>query len=277
MRQPSRACCRSSPVKASMERGVKRLFFSLSVFILAAASAVPALCGDKTIVLTTLEWPPYTGTQLPGEGMSSEVVRAAFEAVGYTVEIRFYPWKRAVEHGRHDFDVDGYFPEYVSAERKKYFLFSDPIGASPLGFVEKKSKPVHWETLQDLSETPIGTVQGYVNTDEFDRLAARGKLLVDSSVSDLLNLRKVLAGRLALAVVDVNVFQYLTSNDEHLRQDWGKLQVNPHLLGVNTLHVCFRKGRKGETYLRDFNEGLRRITVSEMERRYLKDIYLLDQ
>ena len=260
-----------------MECCVKRLFFFLSVLILAVASAVPGLCGDKTIVLTSLEWPPYTGAQLPGEGMSSEVVRAAFEAVGYTVEIRFYPWKRAVEHGRHDFDVDGYFPEYVSAERKKHFLFSDSIGVSPLGLVEKKSRSVHWETLQDLSEFSIGTVHGYVNTEEFDRLAGQGRLRVDSSVSDLLNLRKVLAGRLPLAVVDVNVFQYLARNDEHLWQDLDKLQVNPHLLGVNTLHVCFRKGRPGEIYLRDFNEGLRRISVSEMERRYLKEIFPQDQ
>ena len=251
---------------------VKRLLISLSVFILAVASAVQAPCGDKTIVLTSLEWPPYTGSELPGEGMSSEVVRAAFEAVGYTVEIRFYPWKRTVEHGRYDFDVDGYFPEYVSAEREEYFLFSDVIGTSPLGFVEKKSKPVHWETLRDLFEIPIGTVQGYVNTEEFDLMAKQGTLMVDPSVSDLFNLRKVLAGRLALAVVDVNVFRYLIRSDEHLRRDRDKLQINARLLGVNTLHVCFRKDRTGETYLRDFNEGLRRISVPEVERRYLEGL-----
>ena len=251
---------------------VKRLLISLSVFILAVASAVQAPCGDKTIVLTSLEWPPYTGSELPGEGMSSEVVRAAFEAVGYTVEIRFYPWKRAVEHGRYDFDVDGYFPEYVSAEREEYFLFSDAIGTSPLGFVEKKSKPVHWETLQDLAQFDIGTVQGYVNTRGFDQMVEQGKLLIDASVSDLLNLRKVMAGHLDLAVVDVNVFRYLIGHDERLWQERNRLRVNPHLLGVNTLHVCFRKDRAGETYLQDFNEGLRRISVPEVERRYLEGL-----
>jgi polar amino acid transport system substrate-binding protein len=252
---------------------VKRVLLSLFVLILVASSSLPALGGKSKIVLTSLEWPPYTGAGLPGQGMTSEVVRAAFEAVGYTVEIRFLPWKRALADVWQDPDVVGAFPEYASPDRQRSFLLSDVIGISPVGLVHLKSRPLHWRRLQDLSGLSIGTVQGYANTEDFDRMARRRQLLVEPAVSDLLNLRKILAGHLALAVADVNLFRFQIMHDRRLWRDRQRLQVNPHLLGVNTLHVCFLRGREGAAYLRDFNEGLRRISVSSIERHYLERIF----
>ena len=250
----------------------KCIFFLLAL-CLALAFSVPAWCGEKKIVLTSLEWPPYAGADLPGGGMSSVVVRAAFEAVGYDVEIRFLPWKRALEDVGQDPEVAGVFPDYAAPERKSSFLLSDVIGISPVGLVHLKSRPLHWETLQDLSGLSIGTVQGYTNTDDFDRMVDRRELRIEPAVSDLFNLRKILAGRLSLAVADVNLFQYMVLHDQRLWMDRQRLQVNPRLLGVNTLHVCFIKGREGARYREDFNEGLRRLCVTEMEHRYLERVF----
>ena len=51
----------------------------------------------ETIQLTSLEWPPYTGSELPQQGASMAVVEAAFDAMGHDLEVRFLPWQRAVD------------------------------------------------------------------------------------------------------------------------------------------------------------------------------------
>ncbi|MEF2230302.1 MAG: transporter substrate-binding domain-containing protein [Pseudodesulfovibrio sp.] len=246
----------------------------LAVLFFLAAGWRPGWCGDdRVVILTSLDWPPYSGPSLPGGGVSGEVVRAAFSRMGYRVDVRYLPWKRAVDQARTDPDVSGFFPEYDSGLRDEGFVYSGAIGASPVGFVEVRDRPVNWDTLEDLARYRVGTVKGYVNTESFDRMAASGAFEVDSSVSDLLNLRKVMAGRVDLAVADVNVFRYLARTDLALSQERHRLRVNPRLLGVNTLHVCFRKGPEGEALLKIFNEGLDRLSVPDMQRRYLESIF----
>lgn len=234
-----------------------------------------AFADDRRVVLTTLEWPPYSGENLPGQGASVEIVRAAFAAMGYEVEFRFLPWLRAYDQALHSHDVDGIFPEYYSAERAKHFIFSDVIGKSYLGFAQRINVHRRWESINDLARYKIGVVKGYVNTPEFDQMVGAGRIEVDASVSDLFNLRKVAAGRVDMSVVDLNVFRYLMHTDRTLQQDRGQLYVNSRLLGVSSLHVAFRNGRSGENIQRIFNQGLRTLHVMDMQRRYI-DYMLLD-
>ena len=245
----------------------------LALLFTSILAVSPGWCGDRVVVLTSLEWPPYCGASLPGGGVTTRVVRAAFEEAGYRVEIRFLPWQRAMDQARENPDVAAIFPEYGSGPVDADFLSSDVIGTSSVGFVEVIGRAVDWETLEDLSRYRLGTVKGYLNTEDFDRMAARGVLQIDSSVSDLLNLRKVMAGRVDLAVVDVNVFRYLAREDPALSRERHRLRVNPRLLGVNTMHVHFRRGQAGERLLRDFNRGLGRIDVEGMQRRYLDEVF----
>ena len=187
--------------------------WGLAAFCLLALAASPGWCGERGVVLTSLEWPPYCSASLPGGGITTRVVRAAFQEAGYRVEVRFLPWQRAVEQARENPGVAAVFPEYGSGRPDIDFLTSDVIGLSTLGLVEVVDRPVDWRTLDDLSRYRLGTVKGYLNTDAFDRMAVRGAFEIDSSVSDLLNLRKVMVGRVDLAVADVNVFRYLGQAD----------------------------------------------------------------
>ncbi len=241
--------------------------------VLCVSLSVPVFAAEKKVVLASLNWPPYTGDELPGQGASAEVVRAAFKAVGYDVEIRIFPWVRAFNEARYNLDVAGYFPEYKSVERGKYFLFSDRIGRSALGLVERSSASVHWDEVTDLKKYFIGVVRGYVNTTSFDSMVEAGEIRVDESVSDLFNLRKVLAGRVDMAVADINLFNYWSNFDEQLSSRRGELSVNPHLLGINDMHVCFRNGRTGEKLMKAFNAGLQLIDVSGIQQAYFEDLY----
>jgi polar amino acid transport system substrate-binding protein len=198
---------------------------------------------------------------LAGNGTIAVVVRDALAAVGYELELRFYPWSRAVQEASIDPDVVGFFPEYPSAERRKQFIFSDVIGKSPLGFAHRVNVAFGWNELNDLSKYRLGTVAGYVNSEEFDRLVERGVLKVDTSNTDALNLRKVLAARIEAAVVDENVFDYLISTDPLLRQRQDEMAMSSQLLKIHDMVVCFVRTEAGAEAARMFNEGLKRIGV----------------
>lgn len=236
-------------------------------FPIIAAALMSLLAGgdaiaqhDKpTIRLTTLEWPPYTTRDLADGGESTAVVRAALAAVGYRLEVEFFPWKRAVALAGKPSRFDGYFPEYMSDAIARRCLLSDPVGSGPVGFAQLRERSVVWTTLDDLAPYRIGVVQDYVNSAEFDLRVAQRKQGVDLARDDTQNLRKLAAGRIALAVVDQRVFDHLMRHEPQLQAYKDKLAFNSRPLDIKQLYICFRPGAKGELARSLVNAGLRKL------------------
>lgn len=84
----------------------------LSALLLTMMVAFSSLAKAETVYLTSLEWPPYSSAELPNQGASIAVAKAAFAAMGYQLEVEFYPWSRAVALATRDKKYAGYFPEY---------------------------------------------------------------------------------------------------------------------------------------------------------------------
>lgn len=226
----------------------------------------------ENIQLSTLEWPPFVGAGLPNGGMNAALVRKVLETQGHTLELDFVPWKRAVNSARMG-QTHGYMPEYPSdgnAEIEADFACSNSIGESVVGLVQNRQNPIDWSTLNDLEAHVIGVVDGYLNEAEFDQRVAEGRIKVETSNSDMLNLRKVAAQRMPLAVIDRAVMDYLLVID---RRDQGNahpvLEFNAKPLGVNTLHVCFSRKRDGEALRAGFDEALATIDVEAFNKNYL--------
>ncbi|ODN41984.1 substrate-binding periplasmic protein [Piscirickettsia litoralis] len=234
------------------------------LFTLLISSALYA----QTVKLTTLNWPPYTEKSLKDLGFTSLIVTKAFEQAGYQVDIKIFPWKRAVKQGTTaGSQFSGVFPEYTDGCKAHQGLESNLIGRGPLAFIEKSGANIQWNSLSDLSQLKIGTVLGYANTPEFDKMAAEKKLKVKAAKDDLINLKKVLKGRINLAVIDENVFRYLQAQHPEFKS----LKVNSKLLSEGIgLHICFRNDPKGKTLLKAFNQGLEKINIQEITDNYLK-------
>jgi len=227
--------------------------------------AAPVWAGS--VRLATLEWAPYIGQALPDGGFVAEVVREAFKRQGQGVEFRFMPWARVVVVAKAG-EVAGYLPEYYAKELEKDFLLSEPLPAGPLGFFKLKNRAVSWKTLDDLKPYRIGVVRGYVNTREFD---ARKDLKKEEVAEDVLNLRKLVAGRIDLMLADKYVGQYLARKENP--QDADKIEFMSPVLEGKELFVCFPKARPGSKALRDtFNQGLRTMkadgTLQAIMKRY---------
>lgn len=152
-------------------------------------------------------------------------------------------------------------------------MFSDRIGISEVGLAELVPMEIHWDSLDDLSKYTIGTVRGYINLAEFDAKVTNGELHVDESVDDVTNLRKLLNERVALSVVDTNVFEYLLKNDGMLTKHKAELVLNPRLLITHDLYVCFLKSDEGVRLHALFNQGLSLIDPLSLQEEHLKRVF----
>lgn len=246
----------------------KRVLSLLAGVAAALLLSFSAVAADYK--MTSLDWPPYTNDKLPALGASSAVVAEAMKAAGNGLKIEFYPWTRTVTLAKSDAGYIAYFPEYYSKENEADFLYSDPIGAGPLVFIERKSATVNWSTYDSLKGKKIGVVKDYVNTEELDAKIASKALVADEAPDDVKNLQKLAAGRIDVAVIDVNVYNYLIKNEAALKSVADQLQVNAKILEEKKLYVCFKKSPEGEKAQKAFNLALKKINVDEIMKKYIR-------
>jgi polar amino acid transport system substrate-binding protein len=153
-----------------------RMFFVQLFIILFAATAVADEKPTK-IRLTNGEWAPYQSKDLPGYGVSSQLVTKAFEAVGIEVEYGFFPWNRAmllVEQGA----WDGTFMWVLTPERERLYLASDPLFVLREVIFYSKDNPVEATELEDLNGKVMGALDSSAFGQQFAPLIDDGSIIV---------------------------------------------------------------------------------------------------
>ncbi|MBC3933914.1 transporter substrate-binding domain-containing protein [Undibacterium sp. CY7W] len=224
--------------------------------------------------LTSLEWSPYVSKVLPGDGMTANIVRTAAQTAGLRTEISYFPWSRAVQDGLNSEQFDGYFPAFYLKEREKNCYFSGSLGNSVIGFASLSDTHFDWENLKDLKKYKIGTVHEYANGEVFDAMVRQKQLLVDSAPSDISNLRKLLAKRVDVIVIDKWVYKSLLISDLSLGPDKQHIVFHPKELTQFSMHICFQRNAKGQAKQKAFNTGLEKLQVKKMEAQYFQQLQL---
>ena len=241
----------------------------LRVLMIAALLAAPCHSGiaaEKTLVLATTEWPPYIGQDLPEQGYVHVLTTRAFAVSGYRVEIKSYPWARALALARQG-KVAGLVPEYYDAGRKAEFAYSDAFPGGPVGFYVRRdggiSLPASMatrpaEALATLKHLRFGVVRGYLNAPVFD---SAPDLKRDEAKDDLTNLRKLYHRRVDAIVIDRHVAEYLLRTA--VPEFAPALVFLEPPLARHSLHVAFSRTAPGyEAQLEAFNRGLARLQSS---------------
>lgn len=235
------------------------VFFGLQLIVNVSVNA-------KTLALTSLEWPPFAGESLPEQGVSIMIVRKALEAMGHELQVDFYPWNRAVRlAGFKGNKYVGYFPEYEYPTEE--YVFSQPIGESPLGLIEHPDKPLIWQEERDLNRYTLGVVDGYINTDSIDKMIADSTQKAESVTSDIQNMRKVAIKRIDGAIIDLLVFNYLLdqANRPKMKQN---LKTNGKILAIKQLYVAFNDSEEGKFWRETLNQGLNKIDIESLFEQY---------
>lgn len=231
------------------------------VFGLAAACQAAPAPRALGVRLSNQEYPPYLGETLPGYGLLSRVVSAAFRLENVRVGYVFYPNNRALESARAG-AVDGSLGWAVTPERQRDLLYSDTVMTLRMVFFQRAERTIAWRTLADLAPYRIGVTAGNSYSDEFARLQAGGLLHVESAADDLSNFRKLLVGHIDLFPIDAEVGSMLLARQFGVEQR-RQLTFSARSFWSAEMHVVIsRKSHDAVELVARFNRGLKRLRAS---------------
>jgi polar amino acid transport system substrate-binding protein len=233
---------------------------------------------QKKISIATLDWPPYIGETICGQGWVQQLTISLLSSLGYEITSTFLPWARAliaVESGDTDLLYPEYYIEpeapsdvYASTKRLDHLALSRSFPGGPVAFMKRKGEEDGFKgNLMNLKNEKIGVVRGYQNTPEFDAHMDSGFFNTSQAVDDLMNVEKLLGNRVNLIIGDPAVILFSIrasslSPDEKSGM-LGKIEVVRPMIKYNYLYFAIsRKIPSWEKILADLNSALEEFETS---------------
>lgn len=234
------------------------------IFCLVLLCSIPAMAVEKWKI-TSLDWQPFSGKTLPDGGAGIAVLRAALKAEGIELVVEFYPWTRAIETAKEP-GYAGVYPSWPE-DVGEGFTRSPVLFKSAVGFVEPKAKPLVWNKLDDLKGKTIGTVQDYGNTAEFMKLVKAGTIKTQVVVDDVTNIKKVAAGRIDGAFIDLANLDYFLKNDA--KDIAASVQANPKVLDTKDLVLGINDKFANKNAVDILKRGIAKIDPDKIIKEYM--------
>ena len=215
------------------------------------------VAAEALSLVTGNEYPPFTGSDLAGGGVLTELVRQAFDASGTAIDIDFKPWTRGYEETLR-LGYDATFPYLSTPRRTADFLFSEPLYQLSLRLYVRRDSPWQTGSPEEMRNAtfclPAGyEVNGWIRA-ESDRLVfVRPRSMAQCHAM------------LQLGRVDVVV-----SNPDELawqavppKLTLPNVRALPEPLADVTLHLIVPRAHPdAQALLSTFNAGLQRLVSS---------------
>lgn len=248
-------------MKPSLRRRVWSSILFFFAVLCPAFQLEVQMQGTKSLVIA-VEDDAAPWSRSDGSGYANDVVVAAFKAVGINVELRVVPYarcKRMAVAG----EVVGCFSTSPSPEFEGLIrLSSKPLFVVQSGYFYNTAKPPKAKRQEKLpAKTVVGTVIGYEYPPAFNRLKQQGIVIVEEAASEDINLRKLAAGRIDLALINYNEMK---SPDLLLRRTGVATNVKPAFLaGTMNSYIGFStKHPEGMSSLQQYNRGFSMISAN---------------
>ncbi|MEH6446996.1 MAG: transporter substrate-binding domain-containing protein [Oceanospirillaceae bacterium] len=233
------------------------LFFKV-VFLRFLVSLVLLLSSHawaQKVSMVTTQWEPFYSSNLPAEGVITEIAKAAFQRENHRASVSWYPWMRALKIAAYG-GADVVMGAYYSEERNEKFYYSDPIFSIDVGLIALKSLGlVNYEKLEKLRSYKIGVMRGWVYTKEFDQTDYLDKNLL---INQIAGVRMLLAKRVDIVAASIPVFLHEINL---LKPELAaEIVVLKPILESKPLYLMFNRVDAGNVkLLADFNSGLAKI------------------
>ncbi len=214
----------------------------------------------RVIRIATGEYPPFASEADPKFNLINTIVTEAFAQSKLKVEFDFFPWARTYKEALSGkYDATSYW--YKSPDRKAHFYFSEVIVESPTYFFHLRSRPLQWNTLNDLAGKQISVTRGYTYSTEFIQAGSDGLFTLHWTNSDTQNLKMLLSGRTEIFPMELypayHLFKTLNPAQTEL------LTYHPKPLVESTGHLLFpKKLKNSKRLLSRFNAGLAKLKKS---------------
>ena len=213
---------------------------------------------EKIVKIAINVWTPFASPDLENSGPLAEVSSTAFARVGYTMNLEFLPWKRALSDaakGRYD----GLMGAYFNPERAKLFLYSENIiGKAETGIITNIDSEITFSRLTDLSAYKIGLLRGIEISEEFSQHKSQLNLVTITTEESLI--RMLRGGRVDLLAGSKQVIfaKYQNLYPDQVPGDNLKLIGEP--LAEGLMYMAFSRKIPGAEKIRDdFDRGFKMI------------------
>ena len=227
------------------------------VFGCAALLAVASPSSAQTWKVTSLDWQPYSGSDIANGGNSVQKLRDVLAKAGIELVIEFYPWARAQKLASTT-EYVGYFPAWPE-EVYEGFVGSDPVDYSYVGVLSYRNSGLTWNGLEDLFRNHVvGYVRTYTYPEIVETLKQQYPQALDPAPHELSLMRKLSRGRNEAALTDPQVMLYTADKD-----DIYNIEVLHKNILQKALVLSFRQGADNETRLQLLNRLLQQYPVAK--------------
>jgi polar amino acid transport system substrate-binding protein len=197
----------------------------------------PVSINKNVVRITTGEWSPYDGEDLPHYGCTPWLVSEAFAQEGIGAEFGFFQWSRSYQVAKNG-NWDGTVEWADTPEHREFFYLSEEnLTDQEWVFFHRADYAFEWENMDDLEGKIVGITNEYVYSDAFQEIMQKGTVNFETASSDEANFRKLLAGRIDVFPMERRVgyaiLQKKFTTEERLQITHYPVQFNtfkPHLL-----------------------------------------------
>lgn len=183
-------------------------FLSFIIFTVILQLSVSAIA--ETWKVTSLDWQPYSGSDMSNQGNSVQKLKTLLKAEGIDLVVEFYPWERSKKLAETK-DYIGYFPAWPE-EVEKGFTASAAVDWSNLGVMVNSDSTIKWKDIDDLfKNNVVGIVSTYVYPENIQQAIKKYPKNVDKSLDETDLMKKLSGKRFAAALTDPEVMMYLAN------------------------------------------------------------------
>jgi len=223
------------------------------------------LCWHSTISaesfkLVTGEFAPFTGQDLPDGGLTSEIIKRAFETMEHTTRIEFRPWKRGYQSTlKHEYF--GTFPYVKTKERSEQFFYSNPIYTARVLWFARDDLDIPYTKDEDVKGLRACNPLGY-STKSIQKFIDQKLVHLITPKGDKECFKLIKMGRAHLyAVNEVTGWQVI----QELYGTKAGFRTLGKSLQENTYHLMVARNYPYATkWLEQFNEGLANLQKQDV-------------
>jgi polar amino acid transport system substrate-binding protein len=201
-------------------------------------------------------------------GLYPTLLSAIFDRMGMSVDIKPYPWKRALLMGKNgEAGIGGI---YKNLERLKIYDYSDVLYTERVLLYVKKGHEFEFNTLSDLEGKKIGVLLGWSYGDDVDQARKAGKLKVEEVSNDKANFQKLDIERMD-GVFSLELTGNILINQKAYQ---GRIVALAKPVAENTTYLVFAKQSQKSELLDKFNMALNAMkddgTYEQVAQTYLE-------
>lgn len=244
------------------------LYLAAGLALAFNAASAGRAAAEQPLRFTCNDFPPHKIEHAGADeqrGFDIDIISEAFRRTGWSVDITYMPWKRALEFSTRD-QFDGLCSCSYTAEREAVLMFSDEVFAVSVGlFALEPAALAGVAGIADLKGRRIGVVGGYNLEGELEAAGAK----VSAASDDERALEMLLHGNVEMLYAYELPARYFMRTRTQIEQiAYHEIRRNPYYMCLN------RKSAQSPQAMADFNRGLAEMKVDQTMKRILQRYHI---